>query len=511
MMSNYYRMSQLKNLVSLKSFKNFNKLNETLGKKIDIACSRANKLHESNGNIGKIKELNKLLSKGLSNATATFSTTANFSGLTNGTVQSCKSKLQDSCKHLYTLPDTIKEKKQQYKRKYLKSQHIKKEAQKLSLYLSKKQVYAKTMTFSATGISLQGGDGTLKADTPDAIIDSIPEPPPIPDAVAEALSKLNELGEPTFTSLGLGGWTPIGMVQNCMEYLHVTLGVEWWLAIVIGTIVIRTVLFPLVISAQRNAAKMNNVLPQMQALQLKMTESRQTGDALNTARYSQELMLMMREKGVNPLKNMLVPLLQAPIFLSFFMGLREMANVPVESLRHGGIFWFQDLTLPDQYFLLPVLTSLTLWITIEIGADTAKASTQSAHLIKYVLRALPIVVLPFTINFPGVILCYWVSSNFISMLQVSFLRIPTVRDYFNIEPLKHYTPDQLPVKTKGFREGVKDSWTNIKITRELEDRRRLDDMQFRRAGKGPIQKTFKYDPTKQTSPNNQVPISAKKR
>ncbi|XP_066148333.1 mitochondrial inner membrane protein OXA1L [Euwallacea fornicatus] len=508
-MSNYHRMSQLKNLVfSLKSFKNFNKLNEALEKRIDAVCNKANKLHESNGNIGKIKELNKLLTKGLSNAAAKLSTTANVSGLTNETVQSCRSKLQNSCKHLYTLPDTIKEKKQQYKTKYLKSKYVKKEAQKLSLYLTKKQLHTRTMALSATGISLQNGDGTLKAGTPNTIIDPIPEPPPIPDAVAEALSNLNELGEPTFISLGLGGWTPVGIVQNCMEYLHVTLGVDWWLAIMIGTIVIRICLFPLVIKAQRNAAKMNNVLPQMQALQLKMTEARQTGDALNTARYSQELMLMMREKGVNPLKNMLVPLLQAPIFLSFFMGLREMANVPVESLRHGGILWFQDLTLPDQYFLLPMLTSLTLWITIEIGADTAKASTQSAHLVKYVLRALPIVVLPFTINFPGVILCYWVSANFISMLQVSFLRIPAVRDYFNIEELKHYSSDQLPVKTKGFREGIKDSWTNIKITRELEDRRRLDDMQFRRAGKGPIQKTFKYDPTK---PNNQVPISAKKR
>lgn len=77
-----------------------------------------------------------------------------------------------------------------------------------------------------------------------------------------------------------------------------------------GTIVIRTVMLPLVIVAQRNAAKMNNNLPQIQAIQLKMTEARQSGNEMEAARYSQELMIFMREKGLNPLKNMIVPLAQ---------------------------------------------------------------------------------------------------------------------------------------------------------------------------------------------------------
>lgn len=58
-----------------------------------------------------------------------------------------------------------------------------------------------------------------------------------------------------------------------------------------------------------------------------------------------------------------------PIFISFFMGLREMATTPVESLKTGGIFWFQDLTLPDQYFAMPIITSLTLWATIEVCVE----------------------------------------------------------------------------------------------------------------------------------------------
>lgn len=79
---------------------------------------------------------------------------------------------------------------------------------------------------------------------------------------------------------------------------------------ILGTIVIRLLMFPLVVIAQRNAAKMNNYMPQMQVIQLKMTEARQSGNQLEAARYSQELMLFMKEKQVNPFKNMIVPLAQ---------------------------------------------------------------------------------------------------------------------------------------------------------------------------------------------------------
>ncbi|KRT86216.1 hypothetical protein AMK59_2748 [Oryctes borbonicus] len=269
-------------------------------------------------------------------------------------------------------------------------------------------------------------------------------------------------------------------------------------------------MFPLVIIAQRNAARMNNYMPQLQVLQLKMTEARKMGNQLEVARYSQEMMGFMKDKQLNPFKNMIVPLAQMPVFISFFMGLRQMANVPVDSLRDGGLFWFLDLTVPDQYFALPIITSATLWATIEVGTDSARLSAQNMQTMKYVLRALPLFILPFTVNFPGAILCYWLSSNFISLIQVGFLRIPAVRDYFKIDALLKHNPEKLPIKSKGFVGGIKESWTNLKITRELEERRRLDELQFQRAGKGPVVKTYKYDPTKQTAKDPHA-VSAKER
>lgn len=345
-----------------------------------------------------------------------------------------------------------------------------------------------TVRFASTGSEL-GKSGPL--------IESIPEPPPVPDAAAlDAIQSLAANGEPTFASIGLGGWSPVGMVQNCLEFVHVTMDIPWWGAILIGTVVVRLAMFPLVIMSQRNSAVMNNHLPQIQLLQLKMTEARQTGNQLEAARYAQEMVAFMKEKGLNPLKNMIVPLAQAPLFISFFVGLRGMANCPVESMTHGGLWWFLDLTVPDQYFLLPIITSATMMATIELGVDGGRLDAQNMQLMRYFLRAVPFIMLPFTINFPGAILVYWCSSNFISLGQVGLLKIPAVRDYFKIPKLESHKPDSLPIKKKGFVDGAKESWTNMKISRELAERQRIDEMIFTKAGKGPLQKTYKFDPTK---------------
>ena len=97
----------------------------------------------------------------------------------------------------------------------------------------------------------------------------------------------------------------------------------------------------------------------------------------------------------------MLPMLQAPIFISYFFALRGMVSVPIESMKEGGLWWFTDLTVPDPYFILPVITCTTVFITLELGADSVKL--QNLGTMKYVLRALPVIMFPFIMKFEGVI------------------------------------------------------------------------------------------------------------
>lgn len=246
----------------------------------------------------------------------------------------------------------------------------------------------------------------------------IPDVPatPVEETIIQALAAN---GEPSFASLGLGGWSPIGLLQSGLEFIHVTCDLPWWITIALSTVIIRILLTPLVVLTQRNAAVMRNVMPEMQEIQNKLTEARQMGNAIEYAQYNQELMQMMKEKGFNPLKNMLIPFAQAPIFISYFVGIRRMVNAPVESLHTGGILWFTDLTMADPYYVLPLITCSTLALTIHLGTESARIPGQESPMYTYILKAIPIVIFPFIMNFPAAMVVYWASSNFCSLIQVN--------------------------------------------------------------------------------------------
>lgn len=212
-------------------------------------------------------------------------------------------------------------------------------------------------------------------------------------------------------------------MQTALESIHIFTGLPWWGTIAVTTVVIRILLTPLVVSAQKNSTVFVNSMGEIQAIQEKLNEARQTKNVLAFAEHSQEMTKLMQDKGYNPIKNLLVPLAQMPIFLSFYFGLRGMANAPVESFHTGGIAWFTDLTIADPYYILPVITCGTLWLTLRQATANAPMSLDtSRNLSIKALKVLPIFMFPFIISFPSALVMYWASSNICSLIQVRLER-----------------------------------------------------------------------------------------
>lgn len=88
------------------------------------------------------------------------------------------------------------------------------------------------------------------------------------DSVTQVLSELSAQGD--FASLGLGGHSPVGLLQSSLEYLHVQAHMPWWLAIVACTVVLRVMIFPVIVRVQANAARLNNIQPQTEKLMEKI-------------------------------------------------------------------------------------------------------------------------------------------------------------------------------------------------------------------------------------------------
>lgn len=326
--------------------------------------------------------------------------------------------------------------------------------------------------------------------------------PPITEQVAEApltaLDVLREVGaEASLSELGLGSSTPVGLIQNLLEFMHVSIGLPWWGAIVAGTILARCVVFPVIVKGQREAAKLNNVMPEMTKLTNRMNEAKQSGNKFDFSKAYTDLMMFQKKHNVNPLRGFLVPMIQAPIFISFFIALRKMAYLPVPSLQTGGLWWFTDLSAADPFYILPIAVTGTMFAILELGAESG-VDNPNLKAMKTVFRIMPFVILPMTINFPTAVFTYWMTSNLFSLGQVALLKHPVVRQKLRIPERITHPASALP-PNEGFIKTIKKGWNNAQLAQQLEERERRIKGHLDMAAKGPLRQTFTHNPLQQSA------------
>ncbi|KAM9335435.1 mitochondrial inner membrane protein OXA1L [Symphorus nematophorus] len=304
--------------------------------------------------------------------------------------------------------------------------------------------------------------------------------------------------ETSLAELGLAGYTPVGLIQNLLEFFHVDLGLPWWGAIVVGTVLARLAVFPLIVKGQREAAKLNNVLPEMTKLTTRMNEAKQSGNKFEFSKAYTDLNLFQKKHDVNPFRGFLIPLVQAPVFISFFVALRKMAYLPVPSLQTGGLLWFPDLTAADPFYILPLAVTGTMFFVMELGAESG-IDNPNLRAMKTVFRIMPLVILPLTINFPTAVFTYWLTSNCFSLGQVALLRHPLIRERLKI-PVRIQHPSSALPQNDGFIQSMKKGWKNAQLAQQLEERERRIKNHLDLAAKGPLRQTFTHNPVQQTPP-----------
>jgi YidC/Oxa1 family membrane protein insertase len=178
-------------------------------------------------------------------------------------------------------------------------------------------------------------------------------------------------------------------------------GAPWWLAIVMLTIVVRTLLFPITYRQVKSMRRMQDLKPDMDRIRAEYKDDVQ--------KQREEMAKLYQERQVNPLGGCLPIFVQLPIFLVLYYTIRHFDTL--ESFRTGGLLWFQNLTQPDHLFILPVLYVLTMMASQEL--TIRNTATQQ----KQVMRFLPIIFGVFLARFPAGLFVYWVTSNFITFVQ----------------------------------------------------------------------------------------------
>ncbi|MDQ3925251.1 MAG: YidC/Oxa1 family membrane protein insertase [Actinomycetota bacterium] len=179
-------------------------------------------------------------------------------------------------------------------------------------------------------------------------------------------------------------------------------GIPWWLSIAILTVIVRSLLFPLTIRQVKSMRAMQDLKPEMDRIRAKYKDNRQ--------KQQEELMKLYQERKVNPFGSCLPLLVQMPIFIAMFYVIRGFGATH-ESFTEGGILWFQDLSVQDPFYILPILSAVTMLAASEITSKNIDPQQ------RWLMRILPVVFTIFLLTFPAGLFMYWITSNLVTLVQ----------------------------------------------------------------------------------------------
>ena len=181
--------------------------------------------------------------------------------------------------------------------------------------------------------------------------------------------------------------------------------VNWGLAIILVTVVIKMLLYPLARAQYRSFAKMRLLQPKMEAMKERYGDDRQ--------QMSMKMMELYKKEKVNPLGGCFPLLIQMPVFIALYWVLMESVE-----LRHAPfILWIEDLAVKDPYFILPLLMGASMYLMQKMQPTSPTMDPMQQKM----LQMMPVFMTVFFVFFPAGLVLYWLFNNLISIAQQLYI------------------------------------------------------------------------------------------
>ncbi len=218
----------------------------------------------------------------------------------------------------------------------------------------------------------------------------------------DALSEFGS-GTKNLIRFGFFGW----IAQILLKAIKAIYSVipNWGFSIIILTLIIKILFFPLTYSSTKSMAKMQELQPKIKALRAKYKKAKQ--DIAQRRKMNEEMMKLYKEHGINPAGGCLPILVQIPIFWGFF----RLLIVSIEFRHSPFIFWIKDLSVKDPFYVTPILMGITQFISQKMTPTTADPTQQKMMLI------MPVIMTIFFMNFQSGLVLYWLTNNVLQIGQ----------------------------------------------------------------------------------------------
>jgi YidC/Oxa1 family membrane protein insertase len=264
---------------------------------------------------------------------------------------------------------------------------------------------------------------------------------------AEQQEALNTTGEALQAAWEPSWYNLADQAVVAVQSFHDYSGLEYGWSIVGVTILMRLGLFPVMIRAQQTTSRMAHLQPELTQIKNRY-EALGAPSRQDQLQFSKTMKALFDKYQVKPMRAFLAPALQLPLFMGMFFGLKKMPSLYPEELAQGGMLWFPDLTASDPLYILPLASSGTFLLLIEMGKDQMLAQDPAkGQLMLNVFRIMSLAMLPVCFNLDAAMLSYWTVNNVVTMGQTAFLKAPMVRKQLGIwdppKPVPGRTPETL--------------------------------------------------------------------
>ncbi|KAK6105698.1 60Kd inner membrane family protein [Brugia pahangi] len=231
-------------------------------------------------------------------------------------------------------------------------------------------------------------------------------------------------------------WSPASWFRLALEYVHFNIDLPWWLTVICATISLRLLMIFVPIASHRLMARVQLYKKEIDEFKEKMESAQRNGNFLQTMETQKELKDFLKTKNIKLYRQFIFMSLNGAIFMTQFIAVKKMADVAFPGMSTGGLYWFKDLTVPDPYYLLPLVSAITVAAVFKIGAETGGTNQGvSPQIQKLLTRIGPIMVFACSTKVSSVIALYWCTSNMISVMFSGIFKIPSVRAFLKIPQL----------------------------------------------------------------------------
>ena len=183
-----------------------------------------------------------------------------------------------------------------------------------------------------------------------------------------------------------------------LSWFHRLLG-NWGWAIILLTVLIKAVFYPLSATSYKSMAHMRKMQPKMQALKERFGDDRQ--------KLNQAMMELYKTEKINPLGGCLPILIQIPVFLALYWVLLES----VEMRQAPWILWIKDLSSQDPYYILPIIMGVSMFAQQKLNPQPLDPIQQKVFMV------MPFMFTAMFLFFPAGLVLYWTVNNILSIAQ----------------------------------------------------------------------------------------------